>query len=59
MKKEVIEELNDFVIRVLKGGEEVHPQETAVLPEVLNILKSLPDSEDSAEKRSYSQSSNS
>lgn len=37
MKKEVIEEMESFSIRVLKG-ENVTPQETAVLPEILEIL---------------------
>lgn len=45
MKKDVIEEMNNFTIRVLKGKEDVHPQETAILPEILKILESLPDSE--------------
>lgn len=37
MKKEVIEEMENFSIRVLKG-ENATPQETAVLPEILEIL---------------------
>lgn len=45
VKKDVIEEMNNFAIRVLKGKEDVHPQETAILPEILKILESLPDSE--------------
>lgn len=44
MKKDVIEEMNNFAIRVLKGKEDVQPQETAILPEILKILKSLTDS---------------
>ena len=43
--KDVIEEMNNFALRVLKGKEDVHPQETAILPEILKILESLPDSE--------------
>ena len=43
MKKEVIEEINNFALRVLKGGPEVNMQETAILPEILHILNSLPD----------------
>lgn len=39
MKKEVIEEMNNFAIRILKGKENVHPQEIAILPEILHILK--------------------
>lgn len=45
MEKDVIEEMNNFALRVLKGKEDVHPQETAILPEILKILESLPDSE--------------
>lgn len=45
MKKDVIEEMNNFAIRVLKGQEDVRPQETAILPEILKILESMPDSE--------------
>ena len=44
MEKDVIEEMNNFALRVLKG-KDVHPQETAILPEILKILESLPDSE--------------
>lgn len=43
MKKDVIEEMNNFAIRVLKGKEDVHAQETAILPEILKILESMPD----------------
>lgn len=43
MKKEVVEEINNFALRVLKGGPEVNMQETAILPEILHILNSLPD----------------
>ena len=43
--KDVIEEMNNFAIRVLKGQEDVRPQETAILPEILKILESLPDRE--------------
>lgn len=45
VKREVIEEMNNFVIRVLKGGSEVNLQETAILPEILHILETLPDNE--------------
>lgn len=45
MKKEVIEEMNNFAIRILKGKENVHPQEIAILPEILHILKNLSEEE--------------
>lgn len=45
MKKEVIAEMNNFAIRVLKGEGSAHPQEVAILPEVLHILKTLPEDE--------------
>lgn len=45
MKKEVIAEMNNFAIRVLKGEGSAHPQEVAILPEVLHILKALPEDE--------------
>lgn len=43
MKKAIIEAMEAFVIRVAKGGNEVHPQETAVLPEILRTLKEMPE----------------
>lgn len=30
--------MEEFIIRVLKGGENVHPQEIAILPEILKLL---------------------
>ena len=45
MKKEVIAEMNNFAIRVLKGEGSAHPQEVAILPEVLHILKTLSEDE--------------
>lgn len=45
MEKKVIEEMNNFAIRVLKGERDVHPQEIAILPGVLHILKDLPEDE--------------
>ena len=45
MKKEVIEEMNTCAIRRLKGKENVPPQEIAILPEILHILKNLSEEE--------------
>lgn len=45
MKKEVIEEMNNFAIRILRGEKNVHPQEIAILPEILHILKNLSEEE--------------
>ena len=45
MKKEVIEEMNNFAIRILKGEKNVHSQEIAILPEILHILKNLSEEE--------------
>lgn len=39
MKKEIVSQIEEFVIRVMKGGEKVHPQETAILPKMLKILQ--------------------
>lgn len=39
MKKE----MEDFIIRVMAGGEEVEPQETAILPKMVEIWASMPD----------------
>lgn len=35
----IIGEMKNFAIRVLKGGADVTPQETAILPEILKMLK--------------------
>lgn len=35
---ELINKMNEFAERVLKGGEHVTPQETAVLPHILEML---------------------
>lgn len=35
---ELIEKMDQFAERVLQGGENVTPQETAVLPQVLEML---------------------
>lgn len=42
MKKEVIKSIENFVIRVSKGGEAVSPQETAILPDMVELLDRLP-----------------
>ena len=34
----VVMAMEEFAIRVLKGGENVHPQEIAILPEILKLL---------------------
>lgn len=39
MKREIIEEMEKFASRVLKGGDNVNMQETAILPQVLEILE--------------------
>lgn len=38
MEQRIIEEMKDFAIRVLKGGECITSQETAILPEILKML---------------------
>ena len=35
----IIEEMKNFAIRVLKGGADATPQETAILPEILKMLE--------------------
>ena len=49
MDKVLIEEMKSFAIRVLEG-KNAHPQETAILPEILKMIKELPDDETPAEK---------
>lgn len=40
MEQSIIEEeMEKFVIRVLKGGTDVTPQETAILPEIIKLIK--------------------
>ena len=34
----VVMAMEEYAIRVLKGGENVHPQEIAILPEILKLL---------------------
>lgn len=43
MKKEIISETEKFAIRVLRGGNDVNPQETAILPTILRFLDTLPE----------------
>lgn len=38
LKQEIIEEMERFSVKVLKGGESVNMQETAILPKILEIL---------------------
>lgn len=38
MKTEIVKHIKEFAFRVLKGGENVTPQETAILPEILKML---------------------
>lgn len=40
MSELLIIEMEEFAMRVLKGGENVTPQETAILPEILKMLES-------------------
>ena len=45
-RNELINKMDQFAERVLQGGEEVTPQETAVLPQVLEmILREKPSAE--------------
>lgn len=39
MKKIVVDKIEEFVIRVMKNEKEANPQEVAILPEMLKILK--------------------
>lgn len=57
MKKEIIEEMNNFALRVLRG-ENNSPQETAILPQILEKLENLPDEQKSgrSERQSLSNS---
>lgn len=43
MDKKIVEAMENFAIRTLKGDGDIHPQEVAILPEVLKILKDLPE----------------
>lgn len=50
MDKKIVEAMGNFAIRTLKGDGDIHPQEVAILPEVLKILKGLPEDNRQAEK---------
>lgn len=50
MDKKIVEAMENFAIRTLKGDGDIHPQEVAILPEVLKILKGLPEDNRQAEK---------
>lgn len=38
MNKDLKIEMENFSIRVLKGGKDIHPQEIAILPDILKII---------------------
>lgn len=50
MDKKIVEAMENFAIRTLNGDGDIHPQEVAILPEVLKILKDLPEDNRQAEK---------
>ena len=50
MDKKIVEAMENFAIRTLNGDGDIHPQEVAILPEVLKILKDLPEDNQQAEK---------
>ena len=41
LKPEIVAGMEEFALRVLKGGENANMQETAVLPKILEILSSI------------------
>lgn len=41
MKQTVINAMEEFVIRVSMGGENVSPQETEILPDMIELLNSV------------------
>lgn len=41
LKPEIVAEMEEFAIRVLKGGENVNIQEVAALPKILEILSGI------------------
>ena len=49
MNKKIVEAMKNFAIRTLNGDGDIHPQEVAILPEVLKLLKDLP--EDNTESK--------
>ena len=50
MDKKIVEAMENFAIRTLNGDGDIHPQEVSILPEVLKILKDLPEDNQQAEK---------
>lgn len=36
--EKVYEKMKEFAMRVMGGGESIHPQEIAILPEILRML---------------------
>lgn len=50
MDKKIVEAMENFAIRTLNGDGDIHPQEVAILPEVLKLLKDLPEDNQQAEK---------
>lgn len=50
MDKEIVEAMKKFAIRTLNGYGDIRPQEVAILPEVLKLLKDLPEDNQQAEK---------
>ena len=50
MDKKIVEAMENFAIRTLKGDGDIHPQEGAILPEVLKILKDLTEDNQQEEK---------
>ncbi|WP_302626773.1 hypothetical protein [uncultured Eubacterium sp.] len=40
MPEIIVNAMEEFALRVLKGGANVTPQETAILPEILEKIKS-------------------
>ena len=50
INKKMESEIEGFVSRVLKGRDAM-PQETAILPDVLRILKHLPEHDEAIERK--------
>ena len=50
MDKKIVEAMKNFAIRTLNGDGDIHPQKVAILPEVLKLLKDLPEDNQQAEK---------
>ena len=41
MNKKIVEAMKNFAIRTLNGDGDIHPQEVAILPEVLKAQRKL------------------